>query len=406
MVSKYFVVGSLIFLFFYIAGRAEVLYPSLGRQDADRCRGVKISKLPELVVFEKGDRKEGVSAAFGGTLKDAVVVAGGCNFPDIPAADGGKKVYYDQIYVLRNPGRRKVSWEVAGRLPVSVANGASVTLPEGIVCIGGCNQDKALNHVWLLNWGPGHAAIITKDLPDLPVAMDNLAAATDGKNIYVAGGNINGMPGKRSFVLKGLDAQEWCELPVYPGAVRLQPVAVVVKQKFYLMGGFQPVTGDQESVVATDGLVYNPADGKWSEAGEIMPEDGKGPQGLVGAAGLVLEDEVMVFQGGVDYAVFKAAIDNALLQRQAAGSGQQDEEERLKQEQSMYMRHEPDWYGFSRRLLLFRPESGEWTGFGDWEEIARVGAVVVWYKNKLVVVNGETKPGIRSAGACMLDWKY
>ena len=83
---------------------------------------MKISRLPELVVFEKGGRKEGVSAAFGGTLEDAVVVAGGCNFPDLPAADGGKKVYYDQIYVLRNPERKKVSWEIAGRLPVQVAN--------------------------------------------------------------------------------------------------------------------------------------------------------------------------------------------------------------------------------------------------------------------------------------------
>lgn len=402
MARKYFVIGSLIFLFLYTAGRAEISVSSLEKQGEDRHGRVKISRLPELVVFEKGGRKEGVSAAFGGTLEDAVVVVGGCNFPDLPAADGGKKVYYDQIYVLRNPERKKVSWEIAGRLPVQVANGASVTLPEGIVCIGGCNRDQVLNDVWLLNWDAGHSAVIVRDLPGLPVAMDNLAAATDGKNIYVAGGNIDGMPGKRCFVLKGLGAQAWCELPVYPGPVRLQPVAAVVKQKFYLMGGFQPVAGDRESVVATDGLVYNPADGKWSEAGEIMPEDGKGPRGLVGAAGLVLDDEIVVFQGGVDYAIFKAAVDNALLQRKAAGLGLQEVAERLKQEQSMYMKHEPDWYGFNRRLLLFRPETGEWTSLGDWEEVARAGAVMVWYKNRLVIVNGETKPGIRSADAYML----
>ena len=64
---------------------------------------------------------------------------------------------------------------------------------------------------------------------------------------------------------------------------------------------------------------------------------------MVGAAGLVLDDEIVVFQGGVDYAIFKAAVDNALLQRKAAGLGLQEVAERLKQEQSMYMKHEPDW---------------------------------------------------------------
>lgn len=406
MVRKYFVVGSLVFLFLYLVGRSELLASSFEGQDVKNGRGLKIRELPELIVFEKEGRKEGISAAFGGILGDAVIVAGGCNFPEISAANGGKKVYYDRIYALRKPERKKISWETVGHLPVQVANGASVTLPEGVVCIGGCNQDKALDGVWLLNWGPKDSTIVVKDLPRLPVAMDNLAAATDGRNIYVAGGNINGVPGKCFFVLEGVEAQEWKELPVYPGPVRLQPVAVVLKQKFYLMGGFQPVVGDRESVVATNGLVYSPEEKKWSEAGEIMPENEAGPRGLVGAAGLALDDKTAVFQGGVDYTVFKSAIENALLQKKAAASGRQDVLERLKQEQSMYMKHVPNWYKFNRRLLVFRPETGEWYSAGDWEEIARAGAVMVLYKNKLVIINGETKPGIRSAGVYLLDWKY
>ena len=54
------------------------------------CNGVnknstlKLSALPELIVFEKDGRQEGLSAAYGGVLDGAVVVAGGCNFPGKP----------------------------------------------------------------------------------------------------------------------------------------------------------------------------------------------------------------------------------------------------------------------------------------------------------------------------------
>ena len=43
---------------------------------------------------------KGVSAPFAGFIGDWLVVAGGCNFPDIPALEGGKKVYYSQGYAL------------------------------------------------------------------------------------------------------------------------------------------------------------------------------------------------------------------------------------------------------------------------------------------------------------------
>ncbi|MDE5611302.1 MAG: cyclically-permuted mutarotase family protein [Odoribacter sp.] len=398
--NKYFIVGSLLFGLLRFSGGVGI---SVAQELRTGDKRVKISRLPELVVFEKDGRKEGVSAAFGGTLGDAIVVAGGCNFPNVPAADGGKKVYYDQIYVLRHPEQKRAKWELAGKLPVSAANGASVTLPEGIVCIGGCHQKGALSGVWLLQWNADGSAIVSRSLSELPVAMDNFAAATDGKRIFVAGGNIDGKPGKRSFVLDSLDAPMWQELPVVPGPMRLQPSAVVVKGKFYLLGGFLPRLGGQECMIATDGLVYDPVYGGWKETGAILPEGEIVPRALVGASGVVLRDSIVVFQGGVHREVFKAAVDNPLLQRRAAGLGQREELERLRSEQAAYMRHEPGWYKFNRQLLLFRPEEGRWTALGDWEEVARAGALLLVYKDKLVVVNGETKPGIRSAGVYMID---
>ena len=70
------------------------------------------------------------------------------------------------------------------------------------------------------------------------------------------------------------------------------------------------------------------------------------------------------------------------------------------------MRHEPEWYKFRSQLLFFYPEKQEWKGVGDFQELARAGAVLVVYDNKLIVVNGETKPGIRSVSVSMIDLGY
>lgn len=67
------------------------------------------------------------------------------NFPGKPAAEGGEKVYYNEIYVLRDPDKAPAGWEEAGKLPLEAGCGASVTLPEGVVCIGGRNGGSSID---------------------------------------------------------------------------------------------------------------------------------------------------------------------------------------------------------------------------------------------------------------------
>ena len=64
--------------------------------------------------------RHGVSAAFAGRVGGKLLLAGGANFPDKPAAEGGKKAYYDLAYVgtTRQCGRN-IDWESAGHLPKS-----------------------------------------------------------------------------------------------------------------------------------------------------------------------------------------------------------------------------------------------------------------------------------------------
>ena len=86
----------------------------------------------------KVNGEQGVSAPFAGSIHQNLIVAGGCNFPDVPAAKGGAKRFYADIYELPNPDHDpQAQWRKIGELPQPMAYGVSVTVPNGMVCVGG-----------------------------------------------------------------------------------------------------------------------------------------------------------------------------------------------------------------------------------------------------------------------------
>ena len=67
------------------------------KNDNRQFNSFRIDDLPQLSV---GDTLQGVSAPFAGMIGSELIVAGGCNFPDVPAADGGEKRFYADVYGL------------------------------------------------------------------------------------------------------------------------------------------------------------------------------------------------------------------------------------------------------------------------------------------------------------------
>ena len=130
-----------------------------------------------------------------------IIVAGGCNFPDTPAADGGQKVFYNQVFILEQP-LQNGQWTEVGMLPKPLAYGASVTVPEGVVCIGGTTDGQSSeSQVWLLSLAVGHK-LVCKELPALPVGLDNMAAAYGAGYIWVAGGSSKGIPSRIRIIVQ------------------------------------------------------------------------------------------------------------------------------------------------------------------------------------------------------------
>ena len=194
---------------------------------------------------------QGVSAPFAGRVAGSVWVAGGCNFPDVPAAEGGKKKMYADVYALTPAEGNGANWHKVGQLPRPLAYGVGLSVPEGLVCIGGTDGQSSRAEAYLLS-ADGAAGFRCTSLPSLPVALDNMAGAFGGGYLYVAAGQSNGQGSQAVFRLAWPDGQTWERLPDLPGPSRLQPVAAVQQTgtgpRFYLLGGFTPATATQRGL--------------------------------------------------------------------------------------------------------------------------------------------------------------
>jgi len=409
-----------------------------------RFNNASFTSLPALSAFGG----QGVSGSFAGFIpKDfsvpynRVLVAGGCNFPDVPAAEGGQKVFYTDIYAISLDGKEK--WWRAGSLPCALAYGASVSTPEGVVCLGGTSDGKKSEDYAALLTIDGTGAVVSSALPPLPVSLDNFAAAYGDGFIYAAGGQHNGMPNRKAFRLKWplpsswFEAQTdaaWEELPDVPGPARVQPCAVVQKgaisSNFYLLGGFDP----RYRKAVANGVYYDTRKGNWfatsliqtppqtpsvMEGGDAtvetsgngcLPSQGYIERALVGASAIPSGAAHVLCFGGVNKHIFEQALDrNYQLSDTTIQTAQRLAQ--LREEVYYYMTQEPEWYQFRRSILVYHTVTDSWAEVFDSPLIARAGAAVVPLVSpsgtlSALVIGGEEKPGVRSSDVTRVDITY
>ena len=338
----------------------------------NRFNKVSFQSLPSLEISPN----QGVSGAFSGNIDGQAIVAGGCNFPNTPADEGGTKVFYNTVYALRGQ-----QWIKIGELPQALAYGVSVTTKEGIICMGGNDGKQSTKNVFLLKTkSKSLLGVITTPLPSLPLSLDNFAGAvaSDG-TIYIAGGQSNGVASQQAFSLKP-GAKHWKELPLMPDATRIQATAVVQNGAngplFIVLGGYSNTTNQ----VANDGVVYDIKAGNWRKTSPTVA-DGKSIA-LVGAASVSSGSMFVVCFGGVNKERFEAAI-----------QGKYGDD---------YLQHDAEWYKFRSSLLIYNTITNTWVTETSSPLLARAGMSVIPMGNQWMIVNGESKPGVRAKEVTMV----
>jgi SSS family solute:Na+ symporter len=206
----------------------------------------------------------GFAAPFAGVTDGALLVAGGTNFPDGSLWLGGAKAWHDRIFILETPAG---PWREAGRLPGRRAYGVSVTIPAGVLCIGGSDDGAVTADVILLRRSGG--GVVAEPWPALPAPLHYACGALVGRTVYVAGGlrEFTGGPGRWFYALD-LDAppatRAWRAVEPWPGSPRQSAVAGSLDGAFYLFGGLNLVPGADgalERQYLSDAWRYTPAGG-------------------------------------------------------------------------------------------------------------------------------------------------
>ena len=332
-----------------------------------------IQRLVGFPTEEQGFDK-GVSACYCGVINGYLYIAGGCNFPDKPVAEGGKKRFYKAIYAAKlNAEGNRLEWKTVGQMPQPAAYGVSVTYENSLIFVGGNNETGGITTAIRLR--PTATGMQQEALPSLPHALDNMAGAVVGHILYVVGGNCEGVATQKvwSLDLKNTAKEGWKEEPSIPGIARVQPIAAALAGDLLgVWGGFAPKTDSKAAQLAMNGASYNAGCGTWTAL--PVPTDALGEEVFTGGAtAITTPQKGVVVVGGVNKDVFLAAI-NKLPEG--------------------YLLHEPEWYRFNSRVLCYR--DGTWTQLLQHPSVARAGCTLAYWDSWVYVVGGELKPGIRT----------
>jgi cyclically-permuted mutarotase family protein len=360
-------------------------------------------ELPALPATPGQVIQPGLASPFSGVSENMLLVAGGCNFPDEEVWEGGQKAYYDDAFALEQTEDGENIWHTGFKIPYTSAYGVSITVPEGVICIGGSNNSGSLSSVFMMKWDPDLEEIVTENLPPLPFKISRMTGALVDQEIYLAGGLADGQLANTFIRLDlsmwGDDDFEWEILDDFPGPPRLQAIAVgqnaAEEKHFYLFSGSSYPGHEENPIILTDGLEYNPKTEKWTIIPDIK-HDGGDALSLHGGSAVAIGTQHILFTGGVNRSIFYNAWKRDRDIELARTVNDTVQMKHLLQEKHDYFLMEPEEYKFNQAVLAYHTITKTWIKVDDYPFPGPAGAPMVEWLDGFAVVNGEIKPGVRS----------
>jgi N-acetylneuraminic acid mutarotase len=303
----------------------------------------------------------GFAGAFAGVHNGHLLAGGGANFPDgLMPWNGGKKVWHDRVFAL-GPGKG-AAWREIGRLPRPNAYGVSLTIPEGVLIIGGGDAARNFSEVWLMTLERGILAF--RALPALPTPLAQMAGAAVGRFVHVSGGieKPDAIAATARHYRLDLDAIErgWQKMPTIPASGRILAIAAADGEGFYVFGGCS-LAPDRANHPSRTYLrdAWRFSAGTWTRLADL-------PTALAAAA-----SPAPVF----DHSVYVISGDDGT---------------------QIGLPSPADHQGFSRAVLRYDTVANVWHQAGHLELPAPVTLPTAPWKNGFVCFNGEIRPGVRT----------
>ena len=360
---------------------------------------------------------KGVSGHIAGEPRlGLLMMAGGCNFPDRPAREGGAKRYYSEIYIADYLGAFNLAcetkaseldmgWKLVGHLPHPTAYAAFQLYDDQLIVAGGQSAAGDLSDAYIIQLSDSLGVEITP-LPSLPEPRSGMASALIKNVLYLIGGRVNG---KLSNTVLSLDLsspqKEWREETPYPHSPFLKLVAAIHLYErgsssyvpyLGVMGAFTGVDEPDQRVQAdVTYMTYTPQTKQW-QTYKIAPDDPIAAHGFGGGYASVGEAS---FSGGVRADLFVTALQREKDLKAAKAKGNHQLVEKLEAEQRAYLSHEPAWYGFCSDWYSFDRSRGRGEAKSGFYFDGRADAVYLDRFSSMMdgmLIGGETMPGVRT----------
>lgn len=327
----------------------------------------------------------GVAGPLVGVHNDALIVAGGANFPE-PVWENDKQ-WLDQIYVLElDPAKKpssedrdagdtasnSLSWIEVGKLEEPKAYAACVSTDYGVVCLGGNDAESVSDQALLLRWTG--QAIEIKSLPSLPAPNVYGQAASVGSTVYLIAGQTDLGLDSCTTKMWSLDLKawfddetpakeliQWVDEPPLPAASRAFHMTAVQHDGYYpsiyVMGGRREQAGETEFL--QDVWQYVPEKKQWTRKADM-------PVPMMAGTSVGFGQSHVFILGA-------APPDNFF------------DVERLKDQHP----------GFPKQAYAYHTITDTWTLAGA-TPVCQVTTTAVNWRNQIIVASGEVRPRVRT----------
>ncbi len=299
---------------------------------------------------------EGFAGSYAGVSNGALIVCGGANFPEKPLWEGGPKRWTDRVFVMEPDA---LGWKDATPLPKPLGYGATASLPQGVMLIGGSNASGAVADCYLLRYEEGNVSC--KPLTPLPTTLTGHAAVVMGGKVYVQGGSIavGEQDAESRMWVYDPAADSWSEGEAMPARGRFLQQMAVIGHTLYVLGGIGLVEGEggrMQRDMLTEAWSYSESTG-WRRLAYLPHFCAAAP-----TPAPVIHGHIYLL-GGDDATV-----------------------------KGFTPQNHP---GFHNQSLCYNPADNSWADAGT---IAAARAVLpcAQWNGLAVIVNGEQRPGKRS----------
>lgn len=235
----------LLCLFFCLSLFTMPLYAQMATSPS-----IQWSQLPPL------PDKEGFAGMFAGIIEGRLVVAGGANFPNGYPWEGGKKLWYNKIYILDS--KQAKAWTISSiTLPKPLAYGVSYTCNNRLICAGGETgpmpgenpnlTPSCISDVFSLTFQDGQLKV--ESLPALPDPAKDSCGVSIGTRLLHFGGMNSPDSIRAENQLQILDLADskpvWKSATPLPGPGRVQSIAASNKDELLIFAGIEIGTNPQ-----------------------------------------------------------------------------------------------------------------------------------------------------------------